>query len=71
MRALKWIAITAGILFGCVLLVVAAALALNYRPGSVEGKSIDPGPVASLDGGALRLADYTGRVVLIAFATNS
>ena len=70
MKALKWIGKRLGILSGAILLLLLASAAVNYRPRAVIGKQVDPGAIESLDGSAVRLSHYAGRVVLINFAAN-
>ncbi len=70
MKALKLAGKILLILAGCVVLVFLGSLALNYRPGAVMGQRIDPGPIEALDGDAVRLSDFDGRVILIAFGTS-
>ena len=70
MRALKLFGKGLLILAACVLLLALGSLALNYRPGQVMGQRVDPGPIETLEGNPVRLADFDGRVILIAFGTS-
>lgn len=70
MKVLKRIAAVIGVLLGCVCLAALGALALNYRPGDVMGKHLDGAALESVEGGSVRLADYAGRVTLVAFVMN-
>jgi len=70
MKALKW---TGAGLLGLIALaglLIAAALAFNYRPGAVLGQRLEAAKIESLEGGQVGLSDYAGRVILVAFATN-
>jgi hypothetical protein len=70
MRVLKGIGKVVLILAGLACLALLVSLAVNYRPSAVMGQRVDPGAINALEGDPVRLADFGGRVVLLAFGTS-
>ncbi len=63
MKVIGWILTAVGA-------VLALSLAVNYRPGAVVGERVDPSGLVTLDGARASLAEYRGRVLLLAFSTD-